>query len=141
MHHIYRFFCLLLFLAMPFISYATENVLKHFSLDIPEGYTVTEDGISYEITDSEKKEALIFSQLPYAAKTLLAYSENLAKQWNADTPVKVDENTYSFNFENVEYGACTAYVKLIGKRKYFFLLAGEDKTNLEAILQSLKAVN
>ncbi len=138
MYHKLKSFFILILLSLPLTAQAEIHTFKHFTLDIPQDFIFAEKEETIEITNNDKTSVLIISKLPYAEKNIDSYAENLAKQWNAQAPTKIDKSTYYFDFQDNLYGLCAAYAKQIGNKQYFFLMAGEDKSDLEAIFMSLE---
>lgn len=131
---------IIIFMAMMLISscaYADIHEFRHFSLDVPEGWSSEESGPVVTVkADDDSGSLVIMSGVP-EGKSIGDIAANFALEFNGTMPEKDDEGNYTFEFNN---GRSQAIVT--GDEEFYMIIVGNGIENngevLGAILESLE---
>ena len=131
---------IIIFMAMMLISscaYADIHEFRHFSLDVPEGWSSEESGPVVTVkADDDSGSLIIMSGVP-EGKSIGDIAANFALEFNGTMPEKDDEGNYTFEFNN---GMSQAIVT--GDEEFYMIIVGNGIENngevLGAILNSLE---
>ena len=131
---------IIIFMAMMLISscaYADIHEFRHFSLDVPEGWSSEESGPVVTVkADDDSGSLIIMSGVP-EGKSIGDIAANFALEFNGTMPEKDDEGNYTFEFNN---GRSQAIVT--GDEEFYMIIVGNGIENngevLGAILNSLE---
>ncbi len=141
-----KYVFLLFSLLFPINAYAEIVAFKSFSIDIPENYEYEENkdtisiyssDFSVEHDDEVLKANMLIKSISNMNYTLEEYVFALAIEFEGNTVLNLDKESYSFEFESFETGPAKAFV-IEGLKEYLFIfLIGENKEELENILNTL----
>ena len=118
-------------------AYADIHEFRHFSLDVPEGWSSEESGPVVTVkADDDSGSLIIMSGVP-EGKSIGDIAANFALEFNGTMPEKDDEGNYTFEFNN---GMSQAIVT--GDEEFYMIIVGNGIENngevLGAILNSLE---
>ena len=134
---------IIIFMAMMLISscaYADIHEFRHFSLDVPEGWSSEESGPVVTVkADDDSGSLVIMSGVP-EGKSIGDIAANFALEFNGTMPEKDDEGNYTFSFNNEDNKRSEAFIT--GDRDFYMIIIANgienDSGELGEILESLE---
>lgn len=130
---------IILLIVMIFAScaYAELQEFKYFSLDVPEGWNVIEEGAVITVTTSDKSGSLSITTDDPQGKTIEELAQIFAYELSGTPPEKEEEGAYTFEFNN---GISHAVID--GDEELYMLIIGtgieHNGEEIEEILSSLE---
>ena len=121
-------------------AYADIQEFRYFSLDVPEEWSVSEEGATVTVTAPDKSASLSITADDPHGKTIAQLAENYSRELNGTAPVKDEEDeggSYSFEFNNG-----VSYAVIDGDEEIYLLIIGtgveRNADILGEILESLE---
>ena len=128
---------LVLVLCMSSCAGAEMIETKYFSLDVPEGWTVSEEGRMITVTAGDKSGSLSITADNPNGKTIAQLAEEYASRLNGTEPEQDEDGGYTFEYNN---GVCQAVID--GDEDLYVLIIGtgieRNGEELAEILESLE---
>ena len=114
-----RVMLLALLLGVSSCAYAEMIETKYFSLDVPEGWTVSEEGNVITVTAGDKSGSLSITADNPNGKTIAQLAEEYSARLKGSEPEQDEDGGYTFEFNNgvsqaVIDGDEDLYVLIIG---------------------------
>ncbi len=109
----------LLIVCMSSCACAEIMEFRYFSLDVPEGWTVSEEGSMITVTAWDKSGSLSITADDPGGKSIAELAEEYAQRLNGTVPEQDEDGGYTFEFNNgvsqaVIDGDEDLYVLIIG---------------------------
>ena len=120
-------------------AYAEIQEFRYFSLDVPESWSVSEEGAAVTVTAPDKSASLSITADNPHGKTIARLAEEYSRKLKGTAPVKDEEDgeSYSFEFNN---GVSQAVIA--GDEEMYLLIIGtgveRNADILGEILESLE---
>ena len=133
---------LAVFLVLVFACTAWADIqeFRYFSLDVPEDWSVSEEGAAVTVTAPDKSASLSITADDPKGKSIAQLAENYSRELNGTAPVKDEEDeggSYSFEFNNG-----VSYAVIDGDEEMYLLIVGtgveRNGEMLGEILESLE---
>ena len=132
-----RLILCVMMVAVAGIACADIEEFRHFSLDVPMGWTAVEDGAVVTVTADDKSGSLSITTGNPEGRDIGELAASFSNELNGTPPVSDDEGNYSFEFNN---GVSQATIT--GDADFFMLIIGTGLVNnadtLGRILDSLE---
>lgn len=134
-----RLAALMMVLAFAGTACAKIQEFRYFSLDVPEEWSVNEDGAEVVITAPDKSASLSITADDPHGKTIAGLAEEFSRELNGTAPEKDEEDgeSYSFTFNNG-----VSYAVIDGDEEMYLLIIGTGVEHnadiLGEILESLE---
>ena len=102
-------------------AYAEIQEFRYFSLDVPEEWSVSEDGAAVTVTAPDKSASLSITADSPNGKSIAELAEEYSREVNGTTPEKDEEDgeSYSFMFNNG-----VSYAVIDGDEEMYLLIIG-----------------
>ncbi|MBQ7221092.1 MAG: hypothetical protein IJS28_08940 [Synergistaceae bacterium] len=132
-------FVFLVMMVLCMSSFACAEVMefRYFSLDVPEGWSVNEDGNVITVTAADKSGSLSITADNPGGKTIAELAEEYSRRLNGTAPEEDEEGGYTFEFNN---GVSQAAID--GDEDLYLLIIGtgieRNGDVLSEILESLE---
>ena len=134
-----RLAALMMVLAFAGTACAEIQEFRYFSLDVPEEWSVNEDGTEVVITAPDKSASLSITVDDPHGKTIAGLAEEFSRELKGTPPEKDEEDgeSYSFTFNNG-----VSYAVIDGDEEMYLLIIGTGVEHnadiLGKILESLE---
>lgn len=130
-------FLILVTLIFSASAFATVQDFKDFTLDVPDGWTATQDGATVIVIANDKSASVsltVDKKNGVEAKDLAAA---FAKQLNGSEPVLEDE-VYHFTFKNNDSGVESRAILETDDEKYLLTVITGDNPEITSIVESME---
>lgn len=119
-------------------AYADIQEFRYFSLDVPEDWSVSEEGAAVTVTAPDKSASLSITADDPKGKTIAELAEEYSRELKGTAPAKDEEDeAYSFEFNNG-----VSYAVIDGDEEIYLLIIGtgveRNADILGEILESLE---
>lgn len=118
-------------------AYADIQEFKYFSLDIPDGWNVIEEGAVITVTTSDKSGSLSITADDPQGKTIEELAQIFSGELGGTPPERDEDGAYTFEFNN---GISHAVID--GDEELYMLIIGtgieRNGEEIEEILSSLE---
>ena len=127
---------LALLMLLVFASSACAEVMefRYFSLDVPEGWNVIEDGAEITVTASDKSGSLSIVADNPDGKTIAELAEMYSRELKGTAPESDGDGAYMFEFNN---GVSQAVID--GDEDVYLLIIGTGIDRNEEVLEEILA--
>lgn len=137
-------FILALSLIFSGLAFAERQAFKHFSLEVPDGWEVLENGEMLSVKAKNNSSILVFSpdKLP-RGKNLPEFAAFFSKNYQGEAPACDGAGTCQFDYSN-NVGAKTHVIIAQADRErdsiFMIVMVGEQHPELPGILNSLQTL-
>ena len=115
---------------------ADVEEFRYFSLDVPDGWTATEEGAVVTVMKDDKSGSLSITADDPQGQTIAELAARFSKELNGTEPERDDEGSYTFSFNN---GISQAAID--GTEDLYLLIIGTGiEQNGEAMLEILDSL-
>ena len=127
---------LMLVLGLAVSASAATKTFKHFSMDVPAGWTASEDGDTAIVVADDKSAALSVTKEGTDGMSAKDLAAAYSKELKGTTPTQ-DGEAFMFNFKNAAGVDSKCILMVEGKEYALFVLTGESD-KFGPMLQSIK---
>ena len=129
--------CACMLLMFCAVAQAEIMEFEYYSLDVPEGWNVVEDGSTVTVIAGDKSASLAITADNPEGRTIAELAERYSRELNGTHPVADEDGSYTFDFNN---GISQAVID--GDEDLYMLIIGtgieRNGEILEEILSSLE---
>ncbi|MEA3284432.1 MAG: hypothetical protein U9Q00_05555 [Synergistota bacterium] len=127
---------LVLVLALSLSAFAATMEYPRFSIDVPDGWSVSQDGSTVTILANDKSAALTVTVEDNDGTAIKDLADAYAKQFKGTEP-EVEDDVYMFGFQNDNGVDC--YAVICGDdSEYILLVVIGDHPQLEGMIDSIE---